>query len=86
MMARNQIALEPELQRRARRKALDQGVSFSEYVRRLVARDLEEKSPGADISLAFNLGSSRGPTSIRRHKDAMIAESLESKLTRRTKR
>ena len=38
-MARTQITLEPEIQRRARQRAGDLGVSFAEYVRRLVARD-----------------------------------------------
>jgi hypothetical protein len=40
MMARAQITLEPEFHRRARRRATDLGVSFAEYVRTLVVRDL----------------------------------------------
>ena len=40
MMAKTQIALETEMQRRARQRANDLGVSLAEYFRRLVARDL----------------------------------------------
>jgi len=34
MMSRTQIALDPEIQRRARQRANDMGVSLAEYVRR----------------------------------------------------
>jgi hypothetical protein len=40
MMSRTQIALESEVQRRARKRASELGVSLAEYIRRLVARDL----------------------------------------------
>jgi len=40
MTSRNQITLDPELQRRARKRASDLGISLAEYFRRLVARDL----------------------------------------------
>jgi len=40
MMARTQIMLEHEIQRRARQRASDLGVSLAEYIRRFVARDL----------------------------------------------
>ncbi|HEY2186010.1 MAG TPA: hypothetical protein VGH39_13525 [Xanthobacteraceae bacterium] len=36
MNIRSQISLDPELQRRAQAKAADLGISFAEYVRRLV--------------------------------------------------
>ena len=39
MTARTQITMDPELQRRAHAKAADLGLSFAEYVRRLVAHD-----------------------------------------------
>src|SRR5437879_4717747 len=42
--ARTQITLKPEMQRRARQRAGDLGVSLSEYVRRLLARDLGSSS------------------------------------------
>jgi hypothetical protein len=60
MMHRAQISLEPELQRRARAKAQAQGISFSEYLRRLIARDLGEPMPRASPSAVFDLGDSGG--------------------------
>jgi hypothetical protein len=71
MMARTQITLDPELQRRARRKAGDLGVSFAEYVRRLVMRDLGGSAGPADPSAVFDLGDSGG-SDIARNKDEMI--------------
>jgi len=38
MMAKTQITLETEMQRRARQRANDLGVSLAEYFRRLLAR------------------------------------------------
>jgi len=76
MMARTQITLGNELQRRARRRAGDLGVSFAEYVRRLVARDLVGPETAADVDSIFDLGSSGG-SDISRNKDSMIAEALE---------
>jgi len=48
MMARTQIALHPEVRRRAHPRTGDPGVSFAEYVRRLVVRELERErvNPG----------------------------------------
>jgi hypothetical protein len=37
MKARTQITMDPDLQRRAQAKAAELGISFAEYVRRLVA-------------------------------------------------
>jgi hypothetical protein len=74
MNARTQITMDPELQRRAHAKAADLGLSFAEYVRRLVAHDLGEAKRSADISLLFDLGASREPTDIARDKDKMLAE------------
>ena len=75
MMSRSQITLDPEVQRRARQKASDLGVSLAEYIRQLVARDLGSPRRAADPSAMFNLGSSRG-SNIARNKDAMIAEAF----------
>jgi hypothetical protein len=74
MNARTQITMNPELQRRAHAKASELGLSFAEYVRRLVAHDLGEPKPSADISLLFDLGASREPTDIARDKDQMLAD------------
>jgi len=58
MMARTQITLDPELHRRARERAAELGISLAEYIRRLVAADLEP-APTADVSAIFDLFDSR---------------------------
>jgi hypothetical protein len=70
MMSRTQITLDAETQRRARQRASDMGVSLAEYIRRLVARDLEGPRSAANPAVLFDLGSS-GDSDIARHKDAM---------------
>jgi hypothetical protein len=77
MMSRTQITLEPEMQRRARQRASDLGVSLAEYVRHLLARDLGSAQPQADPVLVFDLGSSGG-SDIAKNKDAMIAQAYAS--------
>jgi len=75
MMARTQITLDPELHRRARQRAAELRVSLAEYLRCLVARDLEEPERRADPSLVFDLGDSRG-SDIARNKDAKIGDAI----------
>lgn len=77
MMSRTQITLESEIQRRARRRAGDLGISLAEYVRRLVARDLGGGPAKADPSLVFDLGNSRR-SNIAEEKDEMLAEAFTS--------
>jgi hypothetical protein len=81
MMVRTQISLDRELQRRARQRAIDSGLSLAEYVRRLVARDLDRAEPKADPSCVFDLGDSGG-SNIAAEKDAMIAEAFAATRTR----
>ena len=76
MNARTQITMDPEMQRRAQAKAAELGISFAEYVRRLVAQDLGTPKPRLDISAVFDLGSSGEPTDIARDKDKMIGEAV----------
>jgi hypothetical protein len=85
MMARTQITLQPEVQRRARQRAGDLGVSFAEYVRRLVVRDLGNSPAKADPALVFDLGESRR-SDIATDKDAMIAEAFGATGARRRRR
>jgi hypothetical protein len=66
--------MNPELQRRAYAKATELGLSFAEYVRRLVAHDLGEPRRNTPISLLFDLGASCELTDIARNKDQMLAE------------
>jgi hypothetical protein len=85
MMAKTQITLETEMQRRARQRANDLGVSMAEYFRRLVARDLARPEMAAQVDRIFDLGTSHG-SDIASHKDSMIAEAFQStrrKLRRR---
>ena len=85
MMSRTQITLDPEIQRRARQRASDLGVSLAEYVRRLVARDLGSAQTKAAPVLVFDLGSSGG-SDIAKDKDAMIAEAFVSTHTNSRRR
>jgi len=75
MMTRTQITLEPEMQRRARQRAGDLGVSLAEYLRRLVARDLGGPQVSGDVASVFDLGSSDN-SDVARNKSAMIAEAF----------
>jgi hypothetical protein len=84
MNARTQITLDPDLQRRAHAKAAELGVSFAEYVRRLVANDLGEARRKADISELFDLGASVEPTDIARDKHEMLDETAWEEHLRKT--
>ena len=61
--------------RDARERAEELGISLAEYVRRLVAADLEGEEPPVDPSVVFNLGSSGG-SDVARDKDAMLREAF----------
>jgi hypothetical protein len=86
MNARTQITMDPDLQRRAQAKAAELGISFAEYVRRLVADDLGPPKPKPDISIVFDLGASAEPTDIARDKDKMIGEAVWEEYLRETGR
>jgi hypothetical protein len=77
MNARTQITIDPEMQRRAQAKASELGISFAEYVRRLLAQDLDElPARKAHISVLFNLVDEGPPTDIARDKDTMVGEAV----------
>lgn len=86
MNARTQITLDPELQRRAHARAAELGISFAEYVRRLLANDLGEPKPKADISMVFDLVDEGPATDIARDKDKMIGEAVWAEYLRSTGR
>ena len=86
MNARTQITLDPAMQRRARAKAAELGISFAEYVRRLVANDLGGPRSKADISIVFDLVDEGPPTNIARDKDKMIGEAVWQNYLRKTGR
>jgi hypothetical protein len=84
MSARTQITKDPEMQRRAQAKAAELGISFAEYVRRVVAQDLGEAKPKADISTFFDLIKDGPPTDIARDKDKLIGEAVWQEHLRKT--
>ncbi len=86
MNARTQVTLNPDLQRRARRKAAQLGISIAEYVRRVVANDLGEAPKQADVSALFDLGASDTPTDIARDKDRLVGGAVWAEHKRKTKR
>jgi len=86
MNARTQITMDPEMQRQAQAKAAELGISFAEYVRRLVAEDIGESKPKADISIMFDLIDEGPPTNIARDKDKMIGEAVWQNYLRKTGR
>jgi hypothetical protein len=65
------------MQRRARQRANDLGVSLAEYFRRLLARDLARPETAPHVDRIFDLGASSG-SDIASHKDSMIGEAFRS--------
>ena len=84
MNTRTQISMDPETQRRAHDKAAELGISFAEYVRRLIAQDLIAAPAAVDISVVFNLVDEGPQTNIARDKDQMIAEAVWEEHRRKT--
>lgn len=72
MNARSQITLDEATQKRARARAAELGVSFTEYVRRLIADDLGVLVPSADASAVFDLVDDGPVTDVARNKDKMV--------------
>jgi len=60
----------------ANRKAAHEGVSLSEYIRRLVANDLGQADAATDPSMVFGLFDSGG-SKIADGKRAMISEAID---------
>ncbi len=76
-MVRTQIYLPPEIHRRAKAKAIDLGISLTELVRRLLARELDQGREESDISRIFDLGDSGG-SDIARYKHEYVGEAVEA--------
>jgi hypothetical protein len=76
MNERTQINLDRETQRRAREKAAQLGISFAEYVRRLLARDLSDQIEKLDISAVFALDHEGPATDVAREKDKMVGDAV----------
>ena len=71
MVVRTQVTLEAEAHRRAKRRAAELGISFAEYVRRALDRDLGEPAPRSDPSQIFDLFDS-GAADVAREKDSYV--------------
>jgi hypothetical protein len=86
MKARAQITMDPEMRWLAKAKAARLGMSFSEYVSRLLETDLAQSKPKPDISILFDICDSGAPTNIARDKDKMIGEAVWKEYLRKTGR
>ena len=53
------------------------GISFAEYIRRLVAIDLKEPAPPTEPAAVFDLGGSGG-SDVARDKDKLLGEASEA--------
>ena len=73
---RTMIVLPDHHHAEAKRKAARQGVSLSEYIRRLVARDLGQDTSSSDPSAIFGLFDSGG-SRIADGKQAMISKAID---------
>jgi hypothetical protein len=82
MVVRTQVTLDADAHRRAKRRAADLGISFAEYVRRTLDRDLGDE-PKADISEIFGIGES-GRSDISSNVDKYLGESLWKEHLRKT--
>lgn len=85
MNIRTQITIDPELQRLAHAKAAELGISFAEYVRRLLAQDLGPSRRKVRIATVFDLVDEGPPTHIARDKDEMLAEAVWQEHLRKTR-
>jgi len=73
---RTMIVLPDHHHAEAKREAARQGISLSEYIRRLVARDLGKDASATDPSVIFGLFDSGG-SRIADGKQAMISEAID---------
>jgi hypothetical protein len=74
MVVRTQVTLDADAHRRAKRRAADLGISFAEYVRRTLDRDLGEQ-PKTDISTISGLFAS-GASDVSANVDQYLGEAL----------
>jgi antitoxin component of RelBE/YafQ-DinJ toxin-antitoxin module len=82
MSVRTQITIDSETQNRAQAKAAELGISFAEYVRRLLAQDLSARRK-VHISAMFDLVDEGSPTNIAQDKDRMVAEAVWKEFSRK---
>ena len=75
MSTNTPIVLEPELEKQAQQRAHQLGMPLADYIRQLIAQDLENPAPANDPSIIFNLGNSGG-TDIARDKNHLLGAAL----------
>lgn len=75
MPSRTQVTLDPVLDRRAKRRAAELGISFAEYVRRLIRRDLGEDSSAEPVERLFGIGDSGG-SDVAQNEDDYLGEAF----------
>jgi len=75
VVVRTQITLDADVHRRAKRRAAELGVSFAEYVRRVLDEALGEPASRPDPSEIFDLFDS-GSSDVARHKDEYIDDAV----------
>jgi hypothetical protein len=85
MTTRTQITLDPDLRRRARAKATGLGISFAEYVRRVLAKDLGAPQRKPNISVIFDIVDEGPATNIARDKDKMVGDAAWQEHLRKTR-
>ena len=80
VIMRTMIVLPDHHHAEAKHRAAHDGISLSEYIRRLVARDLEPDGPVRDPSVIFGLFNSGGASNAE-GKQAMISEAIDKQFT-----
>lgn len=75
MNTRMQVTLSAEQHRKAKQKAAAAGLSLAEYIRRVVADDLEDTRPRGDVSAVFALIDTED-SDIAANKDRYVAEAV----------
>ena len=80
---RTQVSMDSELYRLAKKKAADLGISLAEYLRRLIAQDVNGLRGPADPSLVFNLFDS-GLSDVSSRHDHYLNEAVDSEHSRET--
>jgi hypothetical protein len=85
MMSRTQVSIDPELHRKAKERAADLGISLAEYLRRLLAKDLEGPEGSADPTIVFNVGNSGG-SDVASQKDRYVSEAVDVDRARQEER
>jgi hypothetical protein len=86
MSVRIQTRINPEMRWRAQARAAELGISFADYIRRLLAQDLGETKRKVDIFAIFDLIDEGPQTNIAADKDKMIGEAVWQQHLHKTRR